>query len=244
MASAFRSTHLWPLLAVSLLAFTGGCDSGETAVTEACERTSDTNYVRTEQEGGAAGTIVFWDAHAAEELEVYLDPSSEVLTEAEQEAALKASIAVWQTSAGRCSVKLNISYAGQKAQADTEGFQQSSTNRNGVFFITTSEAWRARGNAASAYAVTVLTTNLATGEILDADIEMNEGDHKYSTENPTPADRADLESVLTHEIGHILGFGHTDADDAMMNTRLPEGVQKRVLTTVDNTGLCEAYACY
>jgi len=58
------------------------------------------------------------------------------------------------------------------------------------------------------------------GQILDADIYFNPSDSRTTFATPqalpvTPI-AYDLESVLTHEIGHFLGFSHSAVWDAMM----------------------------
>ena len=58
------------------------------------------------------------------------------------------------------------------------------------------------------------------GEILDADIYLNPSDSRTTYATPsalvaTPA-AYDLESILTHELGHTLGFGHSAVWNAMM----------------------------
>ena len=62
--------------------------------------------------------------------------------------------------------------------------------------------------------------SIAPGQILDADIYFNPGDS--TTTFATPAALAahpksyDLESILTHELGHFLGFSHSAIWNAMM----------------------------
>jgi hypothetical protein len=58
------------------------------------------------------------------------------------------------------------------------------------------------------------------GQILDADIYFNPGDSRTAFATPVELAAApaayDLESVLTHELGHFLGFSHSAAWSAMM----------------------------
>jgi hypothetical protein len=58
------------------------------------------------------------------------------------------------------------------------------------------------------------------GQILDSDILFRPGDSSstFATRNALPQNpgRYDLESVLTHEIGHMLGFSHSSVVRAMM----------------------------
>ena len=58
------------------------------------------------------------------------------------------------------------------------------------------------------------------GEILDADVYFNPGDSRLTFATPaalgTNQTAYDLESVLTHELGHTLGFSHSAVWNAMM----------------------------
>lgn len=62
--------------------------------------------------------------------------------------------------------------------------------------------------------LTTTTFNADTGEIFDADIELNERDYVFTASNDRI--QTDLLNTVTHEIGHFLGFDHTDEK----NTRL------------------------
>jgi predicted Zn-dependent protease len=52
----------------------------------------------------------------------------------------------------------------------------------------------------------------------------------------------DLENVITHELGHVLGFGHTQAPGATMRASAkPHETEKRKLMQADINALCDAY---
>lgn len=68
-------------------------------------------------------------------------------------------------------------------------------------------------------------TSTFPGQILDADIYFNPGDSHtaFATPGALPANRSayDLESILTHELGHLLGFSHSAIWSAMMYPYAP-----------------------
>ena len=65
---------------------------------------------------------------------------------------------------------------------------------------------------AGVFAVTITTFDTATGEITDADMELNDRDFTWNTLGPTGTTgtpgRAVIENVVTHEIGHMVGLDH------------------------------------
>jgi hypothetical protein len=88
-------------------------------------------------------------------------------------------------------------------------------------------------------AQTRILRNELTGEILDADIFLNGRDYYW-----TAADWVviDIENVLAHEVGHLLGFEHTTDPEATMYDGYVEGeTLKRNLEGTDIRGLCEVY---
>jgi MYXO-CTERM domain-containing protein len=79
------------------------------------------------------------------------------------------------------------------------------------------------------------------GELWDADIELNAVDEPLSARDPEP-NEVDLDSLVTHEVGHFLGLGHTLAEDATMFAGYTAGsTELRTLTDDDIDGVCAIY---
>jgi MYXO-CTERM domain-containing protein len=109
----------------------------------------------------------------------------------------------------------------------------------------------------------------STGVIVDADIEVNAKNFVWGDVALQPGTKQDLQSTLTHEMGHLLGFDHTcvmagapgapplddmgnpvpscdDASAAVRATTLfpsvtPNDVSKRTLEPDDQRAVCTTY---
>jgi hypothetical protein len=88
-------------------------------------------------------------------------------------------------------------------------------------------------------ALTTVTYVMGSGEIYDADIEVNTAQHTILAEEPAPAGAYDLQAILTHEAGHFLGMAHATETSAVMYARYQPGAI--ALTTDDIDGICAAY---
>lgn len=114
-------------------------------------------------------------------------------------------------------------------------------NVNGIVF---SEEWSDSYDP-RAFALTTVWHNTSSGEIYDSDIEVNEELVEY-TECDAPEGcsdgRADLQNVLTHEIGHFFAMAHSDIPTSTMWWMADPGdVDKRILRTDDVEGICTIY---
>lgn len=110
------------------------------------------------------------------------------------------------------------------------------------------------GYDSRAFAVTIVWHNTSTGEILDADMMIN--DQLASVRNaggpygncpdtgcePGTPGEADLANIITHEAGHFIGIGHSDIEEAtMFASAARTSVDKRTLAADDIAAVCTIY---
>ena len=89
-------------------------------------------------------------------------------------------------------------------------------------------------------ALTTVSFEVATGRILDADVEMNSRFIEITTSDEMPS--ADLQSIATHEAGHFLGLAHSNDDTATMYAAYDTGdLGFRELKPDDVDGICTIY---
>lgn len=89
-------------------------------------------------------------------------------------------------------------------------------------------------------AKTIVTYDDETGEIFDADIEINTANNHFTVSDQNVD--YDLQSVVTHEVGHFLGLDHSVEFEATMNAAYDKGsATLRDLDQDDVDGLCAIY---
>jgi hypothetical protein len=116
---------------------------------------------------------------------------------------------------------LKVVYGG-RVEDEVVGYDPAGENTNHVAFGR--DVW---AFAPDALAVTLSTHRQRTGELLDADIVVNEMNFEWAVGAP---DVHDLQNAMTHEVGHFLGLAHSDVHDASMYASAPVGeTEKRDL---------------
>lgn len=91
-------------------------------------------------------------------------------------------------------------------------------------------------------AVTTVIYNTDTGVIVDADIDINGHNFFWTTSDDPSKAATDIQNILTHEIGHLLGLGHSAEKEASMFESTHQGeLKKQSLHADDELGLCTVY---
>lgn len=99
--------------------------------------------------------------------------------------------------------------------------------------------WSYSPSSSIALAETTWWYDKNTGEISEVDCVFNDF-RTWSTANPTPVTRYDVESIMLHEFGHYLSLDH-EIPPAVMQLLILPGTQLRVLTADDRNGVRAIY---
>lgn len=118
-------------------------------------------------------------------------------------------------------------------------YNPDSANQNMIVFR--DDGWP-YNDAYSTLGLTTVTFNADTGEIFDADMEINSSQRNLVAGDVIPKNGFDLESVVTHEAGHFFGLAHSQDKTATMYASYAPGTTVlRTLSQDDVKGLCAIY---
>ena len=138
--------------------------------------------------------------------------------------AVQASMAVWNSAANASSANINFaalqSTAAQHSSTDCQNvitIASSTADLSAMGFVSASNpgviGLTVNSYFTSAGSVCNGTLNIQAGAVVDSDILLNPY-FEFSTDNT--AGTKDLQGVLTHEFGHMLGMNHTGILGATM----------------------------
>ena len=189
--------------------------------------------------------------------------------------AIRKSFATWQ---GAGCTDLAFPEVLPLEQGDRRiGYVPGGLNRNLILFRTrrcdaigvvpANDPCRSQGGCSNEYdcwdrggaviATTVTTFSASTGQIFDADIEINDAPaddgskFTFTTVDALPCPAGgpivncvsiDVQNTVTHEAGHTLGLAHSTVATATMAASAPAGeTSKRILHPDDLAGICAIY---
>ena len=151
--------------------------------------------------GGRIVTIRWTHGEAREGLEFWVDAQSFPFAQNDVMRVARSSFGAWKD--------VGTSDA-QFEERGTGDFRASATDRRNVILYDRTGADLSAPSDAGVIAFTRINWN-ALGEIQDADIVFNgNGNFRFSASQQIPQGNViDLQSVMTHEIGHLVGLDHT-----------------------------------
>ena len=151
--------------------------------------------------------------------------------------AVTASMATWnQVDCDQPKLEFN----GLKKDA-VIGYSKNGSNLNVIRWVNDKQEWEDRyiGND-EVIAFTTVMFDQKTGEILDADMELNDWNFTFTVSGVRS--EYDVQNTVTHELGHVLGMDHSTHPDATMFYSANKGdINKRTLSQDDMDGLCYLY---
>jgi hypothetical protein len=173
-------------------------------------------------------------------VELLVDKSGSItlgISGADTQQAVESVLSTWMSAdcpgGGHPSFTGNTELkSGLKAE-----YTDSGPNQNVVVYE--DAAWPYETGAV---AKTLLVFDLDSGDMEDADVAFNSADFPLAIDPPSTG-QIDLEAVLTHEIGHVLGLAHSDVPGATMQPET-QGFATAALKTLepdDMAGICAIY---
>jgi hypothetical protein len=182
------------------------------------------------------GAKLYWDSQCVS-FSVQRDGSEHIPLELIRETVIKGFVE-WTNRACPDGGSATMAFsADEDAECHAAEYNQDGANANIILFQDYKWGYTSSDNT---LAKTTVTYDTDTGEILDADIEINHAYNEYTVSDETVV--IDLQSILTHEIGHFIGLDHTYDFSATMNAGYQEGTMDlRTLESDDIDGLCAAY---
>lgn len=142
-----------------------------------------------------------------ETIELYLDASVPY----KYVGAIESAIKTWNTALGRNLIRLNRTGSGGAAYTPAkDGYSK-------IYWMKEWDPKRPNEQART-------TVYWSGSRIYEADIRINNLNFDYFTsDEETDYTKVHLESLLVHEIGHVLGLAHTDSGSSVMYPNLANG---------------------
>ncbi|MCA9625438.1 MAG: matrixin family metalloprotease [Myxococcales bacterium] len=196
----------------------------------------EASKVCTPAEDDDCGTALFWGAPCFS-FSLQEEGSSQVEVDT-AEALMIQAFAAWENAdCGGVGPGISVDPY-PRIGCDQVEYNQEGGNANLVVFRDDVWPYEGKGNT---LALTTVTFSLDTGEIFDADLEIN----STAAIDLTVGDGEvvyDLLSILTHEAGHMLGIAHSSVPGATMTVEyVPGDTELRSLAPDDVAAICDAF---
>lgn len=140
--------------------------------------------------------------------------------------AIVAAAESWNRTAGKTIIKIDTTKIAGALEPRKDGV-------NIIYVLNTWESNKASEQAR--------TSVYWVGDVIqEADIRINDKNFDFYTSENTSHSGVNIEALLLHELGHVLGLKHKDTSGSVMATYLANGVDRTAVTETDSASLqCE-----
>jgi len=168
----------------------------------------------------AYGERISWKDHTPVHLSIHQSVPSSYYP------AIEAAIKDWETALGRPVFQIDQYSLAGPATPRQDGV-------NAIYLLNTWEATRSNEQArTSVYWV--------GNEIQEADVRIDAKNFTFYVTNPASPNDVHLESLILHELGHVLGLKHNDTGGSVMATYLSANTVRNQVGAKDlNSVHCE-----
>ncbi|MGE0788439.1 MAG: matrixin family metalloprotease [Sandaracinaceae bacterium] len=193
-------------------------------------------FVRSTVDGQEA-RYLFWRYRTVRLRPAYA--SSGDLDDATVAGVVARSVNTWNAAGAGCPSDFLFVDLGPPTGLSTNLSGGGHDGENRIVFR--EDTWPA-GADPGTIALTTTVYRKSTGQILDADVDINGVDFVFTADADPMLTQTDMENTLTHELGHVLGLAHVPNPEATMFASSETGeVKKRSLDADDIAGLCWIY---
>lgn len=231
-----RATSVWAAIAAAVSLTAVASEAAAYCLTTTCDPNTEDCGVDA-NECATKGQRLYWPV-ACTSYDLSAESTPGIPFDAFSETAAAAFSAWTSVDCGGQPPSILVKDLGPVAGGAT-CYNQRNGNANVVFFQ--SKAWPYPGGNKT-IALTTVTFNTETGEIYDADMEINSAEMTI-TVGDTGVEN-DLQSVITHEAGHFYGLAHAGPNDkssTMYETYAARSIALRTLEADDAAGMCALY---
>jgi hypothetical protein len=158
------------------------------------------------------------------------------ISSAQLEQQVRAAFDSWSTASCSGGGTPNLTVETYPPVLCSEvGFRSEGPNQN--LWIFRDDSWEHEIDAEGTLALTTLSVVTSTGEIYDADVELNAKDNTFTLGGAGV--ETDLYSIVLHEAGHVLGIAHSPWPTSTMSDSYDRGsLDARSLEADDINAIC------